>query len=298
MGLFSKKACSVCGGNMGIVTDNKLADGGLCHDCAKKLSPWFSGMKQTTIEQIKEQLAFREENKAKVMDFHPTRSYGQGRYKILIDEDNRKFMVTDAADIVGANPDVLDLTDVTNCDMEIKEDQREIYRQGADGKSVSYNPKRYKYTYNFYITINVNHPYFNVIRFQLNNKTIEMESQIERQVGGGPMGAMFNAMTRPGQPSNMGGIRGAAAQRARTGGMLGNTVTNSYKPDPMMDPVYAQCAQQGAEIREALLNARYEARAEAMAAAAPKAAVTCPYCGATTTPDASGCCEYCGGAVN
>ena len=33
-------------------------------------------------------------------------------------------------------------------------------------------------------------------------------------------------------------------------------------------------------------------------AAAPKAAVTCPYCGATTTPDASGCCEYCGGAVN
>lgn len=27
-------------------------------------------------------------------------------------------------------------------------------------------------------------------------------------------------------------------------------------------------------------------------------AVTCPYCGATTTPDASGCCEYCGGAVN
>ena len=34
------------------------------------------------------------------------------------------------------------------------------------------------------------------------------------------------------------------------------------------------------------------------AAAAPKAAVTCPYCGATTTPDASGCCEYCGGAVN
>ena len=36
----------------------------------------------------------------------------------------------------------------------------------------------------------------------------------------------------------------------------------------------------------------------AAAAAAPKAAVTCPYCGATTTPDASGCCEFCGGAIN
>ena len=36
----------------------------------------------------------------------------------------------------------------------------------------------------------------------------------------------------------------------------------------------------------------------AAAAAAPRQAVTCPWCGATTTPDASGCCEYCGGSVN
>ena len=43
---------------------------------------------------------------------------------------------------------------------------------------------------------------------------------------------------------------------------------------------------------------RQQAREEAAAAAAPKAAVTCPYCGATTTPDASGCCEFCGGAIN
>ena len=40
------------------------------------------------------------------------------------------------------------------------------------------------------------------------------------------------------------------------------------------------------------------AREKIEQASAPKAAVTCPYCGATTTPDASGCCEYCGGAVN
>ena len=40
------------------------------------------------------------------------------------------------------------------------------------------------------------------------------------------------------------------------------------------------------------------AREKIEQAAAPKMAVTCPYCGATTTPDASGCCEYCGGAVN
>ena len=37
--------------------------------------------------------------------------------------------------------------------------------------------------------------------------------------------------------------------------------------------------------------------APAPKAAAPKKAVTCPYCGATTTPNASGQCEFCGGAV-
>ena len=34
------------------------------------------------------------------------------------------------------------------------------------------------------------------------------------------------------------------------------------------------------------------------AAAAPKVAVTCPSCGASTIPDEKGCCEYCGAALN
>ena len=33
------------------------------------------------------------------------------------------------------------------------------------------------------------------------------------------------------------------------------------------------------------------------AAAAPKTAVTCPHCGASTIPDENGRCEYCGGSV-
>ena len=39
------------------------------------------------------------------------------------------------------------------------------------------------------------------------------------------------------------------------------------------------------------------ARKAVEAAAAPKKAVVCPYCGATTTPDEKGCCEYCGAPV-
>ena len=45
---------------------------------------------------------------------------------------------------------------------------------------------------------------------------------------------------------------------------------------------------------EALTQARQSARDDA----APKTAVKCPLCGATTVPDASGRCEYCGGPVN
>lgn len=47
------------------------------------------------------------------------------------------------------------------------------------------------------------------------------------------------------------------------------------------------------EIKEALTSIRTEHRASM----APKTAVTCPHCGATTMPDANGRCEYCGGAI-
>ena len=46
-----------------------------------------------------------------------------------------------------------------------------------------------------------------------------------------------------------------------------------------------------------LTQVRKDVRQQIEQEAAPKTAVTCPYCGATTTPDVNGCCEYCGGAV-
>ena len=52
------------------------------------------------------------------------------------------------------------------------------------------------------------------------------------------------------------------------------------------------------EIKAVLLNVRQTVRENVAAAAAPKMAVTCPYCGATTTTDEKGCCEFCGGAIN
>jgi len=72
----------------------------------------------------------------------------------------------------------------------------------------------------------------------------------------------------------------------------------STRPNPQMNPDYKEFEEMGREIKEILTQARRQVREDAKAAAAPKTAVTCPCCGATTMPDANGCCEYCGGAVN
>ena len=42
---------------------------------------------------------------------------------------------------------------------------------------------------------------------------------------------------------------------------------------------------------------RQTVRDNIAAAKAPRQAVICPCCGASTFPDASGCCEYCGSPV-
>lgn len=175
MGLFDKKFCDVCGGKIGLLGNRKLEDGNLCKDCAAKLSPWFSERRHSTLDEIKAQLAYREENRQAVSAFNTTRSFGKN-YKVLLDEDARRFMVTRGGKLSEENPDVLDYAQVTGCDLDIEEDRDEIKREGPDGKEVSYNPPRYEYSYDFYITIRVNHPYFDEMRFKLNSSSVNTGS--------------------------------------------------------------------------------------------------------------------------
>ena len=69
MGLFDKKYCDICGEKIGLLGNRKLEDGNLCKDCAKKLSPWFSDRRRSTVADIKGQLAYREENRGKAAQF-------------------------------------------------------------------------------------------------------------------------------------------------------------------------------------------------------------------------------------
>ena len=182
MGLFDKKYCSVCGNKIGLLGNRKLEDGNLCKECANKLSPWFSERRHSTVDEIKAQLDYREENKQKVAAFHTTRTLGTNK-KVLFDEDAGLFMVTSARDLREANPDVLSFSDVTGCNLDIDETKHEVKRKDSEGKDVSYNPPRYEYGYDFYLTIFVNNPYFDEMRFQLNSSEVVVTPPAGRTMG-------------------------------------------------------------------------------------------------------------------
>lgn len=232
--LFEKKYCSVCGTELGVFGKTKLADGLLCKECAGKLSPYFTGARQATVDQIKEQLAYREQNKQAVAAFAPTRTLGTST-KVYIDEDDAKVIITRASDWRSANPDVFDYTQITGCNYDVDESRDEVTYKDKEGNTKSYNPPRYEYEYDFYVTIFINHPYVSKIRFKLNQGTIERRGSAE----------------------------------------------------------YVSTENQAKEICDALAQVQQGVRD----AKAPKTAMQCPHCLATTVPDENGRCEYCGGAI-
>lgn len=166
MGLFDKKYCDVCGEKIGLLGNKKLEDGNLCKDCAKKLSPFFSERRQSTVEEIKQQLAYREENRNQLNFFNPTRTLGNDD-KIYVDERNSKFIVSSSQNWREHNPDIINLSQVMSVNVDIDEDRDEITYTNSQGDEVSYNPPRYKYEYRFYVEISVDSPWFNQIRFEL-----------------------------------------------------------------------------------------------------------------------------------
>lgn len=274
MGFFDKKYCDICGDKIGLLGNKKLEDGNLCKNCAAKLSPFFNERRHSTVEEIREQLAYREDNKAAVKAFHTTRSYGRGK-KLLIDEEAKKFMVTSARDLEEANPDVIDFADVTGCDLDIDENRSEIKKKDAEGKSVSYDPPRYEYSYNFDILIRVNNPYFDEISMRLNSSSVKTgERRVNAPAQNKPVQNLAQAM-----------LQGAMSALA------------SGEADGAWNAEYLEYKKMGEEIRDVLMQTRQEVRDEITRQGAPKKQVTCPFCGATTEINAAGCCEFCGGSL-
>ena len=178
MGLFEKKYCDICGEKIGLLGNRKLEDGNLCKECASKLSPWFSERRQSTVDEIKQQLAYREANRDKVAAFNVTRTLG-GTTKVLFDEDKGELIVASGSNWKDDNPDVVDFSQVTGCDVEVQENRTELMQQGEDGLSRSYDPPRYDLDYDFRVTIHVNSPWFSDMYFNVNDNTVEQRGSVE-----------------------------------------------------------------------------------------------------------------------
>ena len=233
--MFEKKNCAICGKELGMFGKTKLSDGYLCKDCDGKLSPFFTGRRSSTIEDIRQQLAYREQNERDLATFTPTTTIDGGLKKIYLDENSGRLVLSGSSNWRNENPDLIALDQVTGCDTEVRESKTEIKRKDAEGNEVSYNPPRYDIDYDIYVKVFFSHPYFSEVSWKTNR------SRIER--------------------------RGSAE--------------------------YNDAEAKAQAVRQALSGIHQGVRA----AAAPKKAVTCPNCLATTMPDANGCCEYCGGSL-
>ena len=179
MGLFDKKFCDVCGEKIGMLGNRKLEDGNICKDCAKKLSPWFDDRRHSTLEEIKSQLQMREENRSLVSSFRPGRVIRSDRYNLYIDERQQLFAAAVNLDRED-NPDIISLSQITGCNLDVDEMRTEEYRTDRDGERESYNPPRYSYSYDYYFYIYLNHPYIHEMKLKLNSMDISEDDRNRR----------------------------------------------------------------------------------------------------------------------
>ena len=237
MGFFDKKYCDVCGEKIGLLGNRKLDDGNLCKECAKKLSSWFEERRHSTVADIKEQLAYREANKEKVKAFRATRDLAGDSYHVYIDDNQRQFAVSTGM-TTDINPDIVDLTQIVSCRVEIEEDKDEQKYKDKDGNMQSFIPPRYSYSYDYWIRISVNSPWFDDMDFKLNTfsvkdedrrRMMEMEnlaSQIVTALTGVPYvpqgGMMNNGMMSQGMMNN-----GMMGQGMMNNGMMGQGMMNN-----------------------------------------------------------------------
>ena len=230
MGFFDKKYCDICGEKIGLLGNRKLEDGNLCKECAKKLSPWFEERRHSTVDDIKRQLEYRKQNEAKVQNFHITRQIPTKTYNVYIDDTQGNFTIAHNLD-TRENPDILPLSSIVQCRLDIKQDQiEETYTK--DGETVSYQPPVYKYEYNYSMKIQVRSPWFDDMNFRLHNFAIEQEKRAEIMemertgyeivaalTGQTPMGMQQNMMGMNGMQPGMSGMNGMPMNNGMNGGM-------------------------------------------------------------------------------
>ena len=116
------------------------------------------------------------------------------------------------------NPDIVPLSAITSCRLDIDEQRVEEEYKDQDGKSRSYVPPRYNYSYDYKIKLGVNTPWFDDMDFKLNTFSVkdherakmmnyeQLASQIITALTGAPAPAPVysNGMMNQGYPQQGG----------------------------------------------------------------------------------------------
>lgn len=248
--------CELCGKTIGPSGNYELLDGYLCQECADQLSPWFNEFDMAEPEELEEQIRLREENQEKIPDFHPTRKFGD-QIKVVVDDQAKTFVVTDSTDLWEDNPDIISFDECINCSVDVQKDCAEIGR------------KRYRYTYDFQVTLDLDHAYLSEITFPLNAETLAYESSEKSFLG---MGGFD-----PGDQEDY-------LHYARMGETLENVLMDLEDDQDSTDEYDVQAGEflvDGAGLEEV--------------DTLPGETVVCPWCGCRTRVTEDFHCENCGG---
>ena len=273
--LFEKKVCDICGGEIGMLGNRKLDDGNLCKNCAKELSPWFSDRRHSTVEEIRQQLAYREDNKKKVQMFQITRDFKGSNAHVFIDDQHGWFTIASRINVEN-NPDILELSQITSCRLDVEQERTEEFYEDKEGNEQSYDPPRYNYSYDYKVEIGVRAPWFNEMRISLNTFSIP-EHDRGRILDTENLGnQIVAALTQCQQPGNMG----------MAGRQMEDIGQQTYQQPVGQQPMYQQMGQQGYQQQmgqQPMYQQMGQPGYQQQMNTQPAASIKCDKCGWTPT---------------
>lgn len=183
MGLFDrfkKSECGICGKEVGALGKRKIDEGYICKECADKLSPFYTGRKKSSLEEIRAQLDYREANKESVAAFQVSRTLGIDD-KVMIDDAAGTFVVVSSGSgWRERNPDVIPLSQVTGAQIDVDESRSEETYEDKEGKKQSYDPPRYTYRFETDVIINLNNPWFDQITVDVDSGSSSSPYSMEK----------------------------------------------------------------------------------------------------------------------